>query len=63
MVKNFVKKVVLVKPEEVLVPKGRKRQGRVIDVMEFHSNWTEMETISASEDAFSSVLPSGPSPK
>ena len=43
MVKNFVKKVVLVKPEEVLVLKGRKRQqacdeGRVIDMMEFHSN-------------------------
>ena len=68
MVKNFVKKVVLVEHEEVLVPKGRKRQqacdeGRVIDMMEFHSNWTEMENISAIEDTFSSVLPSGPSPK
>ena len=68
VVKNFVKKVVLVEPEQIFVPKGRKRQqacdeGRVVDMMEFHSNWTEMQTISATEDAFSSVLACGPSPK
>ena len=67
-VKNFVKKVVLVDPEETIVPKGRKRQqacneGRVVDMMEFHSDWTEMQIISAIEDAFSYVLASGPSPK
>ena len=57
VVKNFVKKVVLVEPEEIL------DEGRVVDMMEFHSDWTEMQTISAIEGAFSSVLASGPSPK
>ena len=66
-VKNFIKKVILVEPE-AFVPKGWKRQqacdeGWVVDVMEFHSDWTEMQTISTIEDVFSSVLASGPSQK
>ena len=51
-IKNFVKKVVLVEPGEIIIPKGRKRQqacdeGRVVDMMEFQGDWTEIQTISA----------------
>ena len=48
----IVKKVVLVKCSTDGTQEACDEQ-RVIDIMEINSNWTEMETISAIEDAFS----------
>eukprot|EP00731_Ephydatia_muelleri_P024790 Em0016g1061a len=68
-VKNFLRNIVLVSPNETVVPKGSIRHelydhGRIIDMFEFNGAWDAIQTTDALERAFSAVLdPQSPSPR